>query len=114
MANYESDRPVLSHRFAALGDPTRLAIVETLLGEGEKSAGDLARQATVSAPSVSRHLKVLTQAGLIRRRVDRQRRFYSVDRRGIGEISDWLRHQIEFWEASIDRLQAAVERGTVL
>ena len=102
---------MFSDRFAALGDPTRLAIVETLLSKGEKSAGELARQATVSAPAVSRHPKVLTEAGLITRRVDRQRRVYSVDRQGIGEISDWLALQIDFWEASIDRLQAAVEFG---
>ena len=102
---------MISDRFAALGDPTRLSIVETLLSEGEKTAGELVDQSSVSAPAVSRHLKVLTAAGLINRRVDRQRRVYSVDRDGIGEISDWLQRHIEFWETSIDRLQAAVEKG---
>lgn len=103
---------MLSDRFAALGDPTRLAIVETLLREGEKSAGELAAKATVSAPAVSRHLKVLTNAGLLVRRVERQKRVYSVDSAGMGQISDWLQQHIDFWENSIDRLQSAVERGS--
>lgn len=102
---------MISERFAALGDPTRLAIVETLLNEGEKTAGELVEQASVSAPAVSRHLKVLTEAGLISRRVDQQRRVYAVDRDGIGEINDWLQRHIVFWEGSLDRLQAAVEKG---
>ena len=101
----------LSDSFAALGDPTRLAIVEMLLDEGEKAAGEISERATVSAPAVSRHLRVLTEAGLITRRVDRQRRIYAIDPRAIGSIDDWLRRHIEFWEASLDRLQAAVERG---
>ena len=103
---------MLVDRFAALGDPTRLAIVETLLNEGEKSAGDLCLGATVSAPAVSRHLKVLHEAGLVRRRVDRQRRMYSVNPTGFDEINDWVRMHVEFWESSIDRLRAAVERST--
>ena len=100
----------LDQRFAALGDPTRLAILETLMTEGEKTAGDLADRATVSAPAVSRHLKVLTEAGLIHRRVEKTSRVYSVDRDGVGQISDWLQQHIDFWEQSLDRLQAAVER----
>jgi len=101
----------LSDTFSALGDPTRLAIVELLLAEGEKAAGEISDRATVSAPAVSRHLKVLTEAGLITRRIDRQRRIYGVNPRAMGEIDDWLRLHIEFWEASLDRLRAAVEKG---
>ncbi|QMU58725.1 MAG: metalloregulator ArsR/SmtB family transcription factor [Boseongicola sp.] len=101
---------MLSTTFAALGDPTRLAIVETLLADGEKSAGELVEQSSVSAPAVSRHLKVLTEAGLINRRTEQQRRIYSVNRDGMGQISDWLQLHITFWEGSIDRLQAAVEK----
>ena len=101
----------LSNTFAALGDPTRLAIVEMLLAEGEKNAGEIRARAPISAPAVSRHLKVLTDAGLITRRVDRQRRIYAVDPRAMGQISDWLQLHIDFWEGSLDRLQAAVEKG---
>lgn len=101
----------LSTSFAALGDPTRLAIVEMLLAEGEKPAGEISTRATISAPAVSRHLKVLTDAGLINRRVDRQRRIYAVNPMALGQINDWLQVHIDFWETSLDRLQAAVEKG---
>ena len=101
----------LSNSFAALGDATRLSIVEMLLNEGEKPAGEISDRATVSAPAVSRHLKVLSEAGLITRRVDRQRRIYDVNPNAMGEINEWLQRHIDFWEGSIDRLQAAVEKG---
>jgi len=102
---------MLSDRFAALGDPTRLAIVESLLDEGEKCAGEICAQVTISAPAVSRHLKVLCDAGLILRRIDRQRRIYSVNPTGIGTIEDWLALHTRFWNDSVDRLQQAVEKG---
>ena len=69
----------LAIQFAALGDSTRLAIIERLLANGELSAGDLQDVADVSAPAISRHLKVLRDAGLVNRRVDAQRRIYRVD-----------------------------------
>lgn len=102
---------MLSDRFAALGDPTRLAIVESLLAEGEKSAGELCKKATVSPPAVSRHLKVLCDAGLIHRRVDKQRRLYSANSIGLGEIEDWVDLHVQFWIKSVYRLQQAVEKG---
>jgi DNA-binding transcriptional ArsR family regulator len=102
---------MLSDRFAALGDPTRLAIVESLLDDGEQSAGEICARVTVSAPAVSRHLKVLCDAGLLQRRVDRQRRFYSPDPVGLGAINDWFGLHVQFWTDSVDRLQVAVEQG---
>ena len=104
-------RTMLSNSFSALGDPTRLAIVESILDEGEQSAGEICARVTVSAPAVSRHLKVLCDAGLLQRRVDRQRRLYSADPAGLGAINDWFGSHVQFWTASVERLQAAVERG---
>ncbi len=109
--NKKAHPTMLSERFSALGDPTRLAIVESLLDDGEQSAGEICARVTVSAPAVSRHLKVLCDAGLLQRRVDRQRRLYSADPTGLGEISDWFGLHVKFWTASVDRLQAAVEQG---
>ncbi len=79
----------LSPIFAALGDPTRFAIVDRLLREGELSAGEIAETAPISSPAFSRHLKVLRGAGLLEQRVDRQRRLYSVRPEAVQRISAW-------------------------
>ena len=95
--------------FAALGDPTRFAIVERLLNEGELSAGALQDVADVSAPAISRHLKVLRESGLIRQRVEAQRRIYSVEPSAIGTIGAWTMSHRAFWETGLDRLTAALD-----
>lgn len=99
----------LAETFAALGDPTRFGIVERLLTEGELSAGDLQEGMQISPPAVSRHLKVLRSAGILHRRVDRQRRVYSVRPQAVEAISAWTMSHREFWKASLDRLAAALE-----
>ena len=100
----------LTTTFAALGDPTRFAIVERLLTEGELSAGALNEGAEISAPAVSRHLKVLRAAGVIHQRVDQQRRMYSVRPEAVQEITAWTISHRKFWEASVARLDAAMQR----
>ncbi|MEC9342972.1 MAG: metalloregulator ArsR/SmtB family transcription factor [Pseudomonadota bacterium] len=94
--------------FAALGDATRFAIVERLLSEGEMSAGALQEGATISPPAFSRHLKVLREAGVIRQRVDRQRRLYSVRPEAVETIGAWTIRHRDFWEASLKRLERAL------
>ncbi|MDJ0629789.1 MAG: metalloregulator ArsR/SmtB family transcription factor [Rhodobacter sp.] len=101
--------PDLVTTFAALGDPTRFAIVERLMTDGAQSAGDLQDVSDISAPAISRHLKVLREAGLITQTVDKQRRIYAVAPDQMRTIGDWmLRHQ-DFWNASLDRLAAALQ-----
>ena len=99
----------LAIQFAALGDSTRLAIIERLLAKGELSAGDLQDVADVSAPAISRHLKVLRDAGLVNRRIDAQRRIYRVDPRAMEAIGEWTLNNRKFWDASLDRLAAALD-----
>lgn len=94
--------------FAALGDPTRFAIVERLLVEGELSAGEINEGVAISPPAVSRHLKVLREAGVIEQRVDAQRRIYAVRPEAVRTISAWTMSHREFWHASLDRLEAAL------
>lgn len=96
--------------FAALGDPTRLAIVERLLKEGELAAGVLCTDAGMSPPAISRHLKVLREAGLVAQRVDAQRRLYSVRPEAVQAISAWTMSHREFWQASLDRLARTLDR----
>jgi DNA-binding transcriptional ArsR family regulator len=104
-------RPLpLTDRFAALGDSVRFAIVERLLSEGELSAGDLGAGFDISAPAVSRHLSVLHRAGLVARRVDRQRRLYSIEASGMNDIAGWIERYRAFWEGSLDRLDTLLNR----
>ncbi len=95
--------------FAALGDPTRFAIVERLLTQGALAAGDLQDVADISPPAISRHLKVLREAGIITQTVDKQRRIYAVDPNAMRQISDWTIAHEDFWNASLDRLAAALK-----
>jgi DNA-binding transcriptional ArsR family regulator len=98
----------LTDTFAALGEETRFAIVERLLKEGELSAGDLREGMAISPPAISRHLKVLRHAGIIERRVERQKRIYSVRPQAVELISSWTISHREFWQASMDRLERAL------
>lgn len=104
--------PDLPETFAALGDPTRLAIVERLLARGELPAGALLDVAPLSPPAISRHLKVLRTAGVVRRRVDAQRRLYSVSPEALGAIASWALDRREFWEGSLTRLAQALNEET--
>ncbi len=100
----------LHQTFAALGDATRFAIVERLLNDGELSAGEINEGATISPPAISRHLRVLREAGVIEQRIDRQRRLYSVRPQAVEAISAWTQSYREFWEASLHRLEAALAK----
>jgi DNA-binding transcriptional ArsR family regulator len=95
----------LSTIFDALSDPTRLAIVERLLADGEQPAGDLAAPFPVSKPAISRHLRVLEEAGLIEHRIDRQWRRYRIRPETIGTIDAWLARHRRFWGDALDRLE---------
>ena len=98
----------LTSTFAALGDATRFAIVERLLREGELPAGDLLDVGGISPPAISRHLKVLRTAGIVEQRIDKQKRIYSVRPEAVQAISAWTMTYREFWQPSLDRLEAAL------
>jgi DNA-binding transcriptional ArsR family regulator len=95
--------------FAALADDTRRRIVELLAGE-ELIAGEVAAHFGCSRPAISHHLKVLREAGLVRSRVDAQRRVYSVDPAGLDAVEAWAATQRRFWNAQLDRLARRIER----
>lgn len=94
----------VSQTFAALSDPIRLQLVEHLMRTGESPAGDLVALTDISAPAVSRHLKVLREAGVLTRRVQGTRRLYRVEPAAIGAVEGWLDQHRAFWEASLERL----------
>jgi DNA-binding transcriptional ArsR family regulator len=95
----------LSATFSALADPTRRAILARL-ARGEASVGELAAPFSISQPAVSKHLKVLEQAGLITRGRAAQSRPCKLDATRLREVSDWLDTYRRFWEESFDRLDA--------
>ena len=99
----------LSPLFAALGDPTRFAVVDRLLRDGELSAGQIAEVAPISLPAFSRHLKVLREAGIISQRTAKQHRMYAVCPDAVQKISVWALSYREFWETSLDRLEQALD-----
>ena len=95
--------------FAALSDPTRRAIVRRL-ADGEATVLDLAEPFPISLPAVSRHLKVLEQAGLISRSRDGQRRPCRLRPEPLVEIATWAEHTRAAWEQRLDRLDAHLRR----
>jgi len=99
----------LPDQFAALGDPTRLAIMNRLIDRGPQPAGALLDVADISAPAISRHLKVLHGAGLVTRAVDAQRRIYAANPAALTAIAAWSIGRREFWTGSLDRLADLLE-----
>jgi DNA-binding transcriptional ArsR family regulator len=95
--------------FSALADPIRLAIVERLLRDGAQNAGALGDVADVSAPAISRHLKVLRDAGVVEQRVAGQQRIYAIRTRALDDIEKWITDRRAFWSASLDRLDTALK-----
>ena len=93
----------LSTTFAALADPTRRAILARLAA-GEASVGELAAPFAMSLPAISKHLRVLERAQLIRRRKDAQWRRCALRPDGLRAAADWLDRYERFWTESLDRL----------
>lgn len=93
----------LSLTFAALADPTRRAIL-LRLAEGEATVGELAAPFDLRLPTVSKHLKALERAGLIRRGRDAQRRPCRLEAQRLKEAAEWLGGYRRFWEESFERL----------
>jgi DNA-binding transcriptional ArsR family regulator len=97
----------LSQTFAALADPTRRAMLARLT-KGEVSVGELAKPflADMSLPAVTKHLKVLENAGLVSKTRDAQFRPCKLNGEGLKVAANWMEHYRVFWEESFDRLEA--------
>jgi DNA-binding transcriptional ArsR family regulator len=103
----------LSLTFAALGDPTRRAIL-VRLSKGEASVSELAKpfMGEMSAPAITKHLKVLEKAGLISKGREAQWRPCRLNGEPFKEVSEWLEHYRIFWEESFDRLDEYLKTMT--
>tara|TARA_R110000868_G_scaffold46658_3_gene153911 strand:+ start:419 stop:769 length:351 start_codon:yes stop_codon:yes gene_type:complete len=99
----------LSATFSALADPTRRAILARL-SSGEATVSELSEPFDMSMPAISKHLKVLEQAGLITRGREAQWRPCKLDAAPLKDINDWVEHYRKFWEASFDRLDGYLRK----
>jgi DNA-binding transcriptional ArsR family regulator len=94
--------------FETLADPTRRRIVEVLQA-GERPVGDIVERAGVHQSGVSRHLRILHEAGFVSVRPDGQRRLYALRPEPFQELDAWLAGYRALWEARLDRFGAALE-----
>jgi DNA-binding transcriptional ArsR family regulator len=92
-----------------IAEPRRQAILG-LLREGELPVGELVRRLRMSQPLVSKHLRVLKDAGLVHVRADAQRRLYRIRPEPLAELDEWLAPYRELWTTSLDRLERHLER----
>lgn len=95
--------------FAVLAEPNRRAILG-LLATAELSVGDLQEQLRLSQPSVSKHLRVLREAGFVEAEVDAQRRLYRLRPEPLMEVDEWLAPFRRFWSARVDALERHLDR----
>jgi DNA-binding transcriptional ArsR family regulator len=95
---------------AALADPTRRELLGLLAG-GEQAAGDLAGRFPVSRPAISRHLRVLREAGLVTTRTEGKRRLYALDPSPLRDLDHWLEPYRRFWAQRLDALDTEIARG---
>ncbi len=106
MVKYSSR--TLDRTFAALADPTRRRILAHLV-RGDKCVTDLARPHAMSLPAVSKHLRVLEKAGLLRRRRYGRVHEMQLEAKPLKEAAQWVEEYRKFWEGSLDRLADYLE-----
>ncbi len=109
MVKYRADE--LDSTFSALSDPTRRAILARL-AEGEAQVTELAEPFGMSLPAVSKHLKVLENANLIRRHKDGRIHRFTVNPKPIGTAKTWIETYQRFWEQQLDSLASYLETTT--
>ena len=94
----------------ALADESRRTVLE-VLRDHPASAGELADVLPIARPGVSRHLRVLREAGLVDVRADAQRRIYSLRPEALIEVDEWLADYRELWQSRLDALNTEIARG---
>lgn len=94
----------------ALADESRRAMLETL-ARGPVTAGELAASLPIARPGVSRHLRVLREAGLVEVRQEAQRRVYSLHPEPLAEVDEWLSRYRALWDQRLDALHTEIARG---
>jgi DNA-binding transcriptional ArsR family regulator len=101
----------MTSTWAALADPNRRAML-ALLRERPRAVGEIVECLGLSQPGTSKHLRVLREAGLVRTRIDAQRRVYTLDTAPLAELDGWLAPYRRIWERSLDRLEQRLQATT--
>lgn len=104
-------RGVTSDAFTVLAEPTRRRILDELVG-AEASVGTLVERLALPQPTISKHLRVLRDAGLVRVEQRAQRRIYAVEPGPMTELDQWLAPYRRLWNARLDRLGAHLDKET--
>lgn len=95
--------------FTVIAEPNRRAIL-SLLAASEQSVGDLEERLRLPQPSVSKHLRILREAGFVEARVDAQRRVYRIRPEPLREVDAWLAPFRRFWTSHVDALERHLDR----
>jgi DNA-binding transcriptional ArsR family regulator len=95
--------------FAIIAEPNRRAIL-SLLASSQQSVGEMERRLRMSQPTVSKHLRVLREAGFVESTVDAQRRMYRLNPEPLQEVDVWLAQFRRFWSAHVDALERHLDR----
>jgi len=95
--------------FSALADPTRRAVLD-LLRKGSQPAGQIAAAFPISRPAISKHLRLLRRAHLVRERREGRNRVYALDPAPLRAVDSWLAHYRGFWQTNLMSLKTFVER----
>ena len=96
--------------FHALADPARLRIVEAMR-LGECAVGDIVERMDIEQSGVSRHLRILAEAGIVQMRPDGQRRLYSLRKEAFEQLEAWVAAYRRHWDARLDRFSAALQQS---
>ena len=94
--------------FSALGDPTRFHIIEAMKS-GECAVGDIVARMQIQQSGVSRHLRILTDAGIVQMRPEGQKRLYSLRKEAFDQLEAWVAGYRRHWESRLDRFGAALD-----
>ena len=94
----------MEYSFGIVGEPNRRAILNLLLSS-ERSVGEIERELRLSQPSVSKHLRVMREAGFVESRIEAQRRLYRLRPEPLMEIEEWLAPFRRFWSKHVDALE---------
>jgi DNA-binding transcriptional ArsR family regulator len=95
--------------FQALADPVRLRIVESMKSK-ERAVNEICERVDIHQSGVSRHLRILAEAGLVQMRPDGQKRLYSLRKEAFDQLDVWMAGYRRHWEARLDRLGAALDQ----